>query len=78
MSQALKSDPRENPVDQSAIPLIALLIPKHPESGCFVDWFLGMSNVSFDGVGEISTELREGIVYYIQRKGMLACIRDAL
>ena len=50
----------------------APLIPIHPESGCFVDWFLGMSNVSFDGVGEISTELREGIVYYIQRKGILA------
>ena len=27
---------------------------------------------TFDGVGEISTELREGIVYYIQRKGILA------
>ena len=45
---------------------------KHPDSGCIVDWFLGMSNVSFDGVGEISKELREGIVYYIQRKGILA------
>ena len=43
--QVLKSDPREKPLDQSAIPLIAQittpLIPKHPESACFADWFLG-------------------------------------
>ena len=45
--QVLKSDPREKPLDQSAIPLIAPvepittpLIPKQPESGCFADWFL--------------------------------------
>ena len=46
--QVLKSDPREKPLDQSAIPLIAPvepittpLIPKHPESGCSADWFPG-------------------------------------
>ena len=46
--QVLKSDPREKPLHQSGIPLIApsqllynpaALIPKHP--GCFADWFLG-------------------------------------
>ena len=41
--QVLKSDPREtkrHPFD-SAEPITTPLIPKHPESGCFADWFLG-------------------------------------
>ena len=48
-SQVLKSDPREKPLDKSAIPLIApsqMLTPKHPESGCFADDSLEISNVS--------------------------------
>ena len=40
-----KSDPRKKPLNQSTISLIVLittlLILKHPESGCFADWFLG-------------------------------------
>ena len=45
--QVLKSDLREKPLDQSAIPLdsaepiTTTLIPKHLESGCFTDRFLG-------------------------------------
>ena len=44
--QVLKSDPREKPLDQSAIPLIApsqlLYNPAYTKtSGCFADWFLG-------------------------------------
>ena len=45
--QVLKSDPREKPLAQSAIPfdsaepITTPLIPKHTESGCFADWFLG-------------------------------------
>ena len=42
--QVLKSDPREKPLSHpvdSAEPITTLLIPEHPESGCFADWFLG-------------------------------------
>ena len=55
--QVLKSDPREKPLDQSAIPLIApsqlqpRLYQKHPESGCFAYWFLEISNVSNSLIG---------------------------
>ena len=44
---SLQSDPCEKPLDQSAIffdsaePITTPLIPKHPGSGCFVDWFFG-------------------------------------
>ena len=34
------SGPQRHPFD-SAEPITTPLIPKHPESGCFADWFLG-------------------------------------
>ena len=34
------SGPERHPFD-SAEPITTPLIPKHPESGCFADWFLG-------------------------------------
>ena len=34
------SGPERHPFD-SAEPITTPLIPKHPESGCFTDWFLG-------------------------------------
>ena len=34
------SGPERDPFD-SAEPITTLLIPKHPESGCFADWFFG-------------------------------------
>ena len=47
-SQVLKSDPRKKfsgpdrfPFDSAGPITSSLLIPKHPECGCFADWFLG-------------------------------------
>ena len=34
------SGPERDPFD-SAEPITIPLIPKHPESGCFADWFFG-------------------------------------
>ena len=44
--QVLKSDTREKPLDLSSPfastePITTPLIPKHPESGCFANWFSG-------------------------------------
>ena len=47
-SQVLKSDPRKKfsgpdrfPFDTAGPITSSLLIPKHPECGCFADWLLG-------------------------------------
>ena len=39
--RARKASGPERDLFDSAEPITTPLIPKHPESGCFADWFLG-------------------------------------
>ena len=40
VTRAKSLGPERDPFD-SAEPITTPLIPKHPESGCFADWFFG-------------------------------------